>query len=386
VVAEFVADIRDADPNAKIVVLGDINDFQFSDTMAILEAAGLHDLINTLPENERYTYVFEGNSQALDHILVSDALSNAVAEYDVVHVNSEFANQASDHDPEVAYLQLPLGGSDVSSQFSVYKSGLSYNRVTGLYSASLTLTATSAVSGPLIVRLGGLPSGVELVNAAGQVADRKRHGGRRDASGRQEPAMACPQGTEARAGPRVQWRHRDSDSRRPPAYGVAADDSSWPARPGHGLVAPRAAPWAQRPWVAMFLFDHPQSARRCQDSPYVSSTFAGSCRHPQALTMRKPTSLSDLLNKGQGTLERLRQGVDAAERTLRAAGSALPEDLRPHLRGAGIKQGTLTLLVESGAWATRIKFHAAAVQAGVARELDTVVERVQVRVRPRSGR
>ena len=170
-VADFVADMTAADPAAKVVVLGDINDFQFSNTMAILESAGLHDLINTLPENERYTYVFEGNSQALDHILVSDALSNAVAEYDVVHVNSEFANQASDHDPEVAYLQLPLGGSDVSSQFSVYKSGLSYNRVTGLYSASLTLTATSAVSGPLIVRLGGLPSDVELVNAAGQVAD-----------------------------------------------------------------------------------------------------------------------------------------------------------------------------------------------------------------------
>lgn len=170
-VAEFVNDLRAADPNAKVVVLGDINDFQFSETMAILEAAGLHDLINTLPENERYTYVFEGNSQALDHILVSDGLRNAVTEYDVVHINSEFADQASDHDPEVAYLQLPLGGSDVSDRFSVYKSGLSYNRVSGLYSASVTLTATAAVSGPLIVRLAGLPSDISLVNADGLVAD-----------------------------------------------------------------------------------------------------------------------------------------------------------------------------------------------------------------------
>ncbi|HEX4909738.1 MAG TPA: endonuclease/exonuclease/phosphatase family protein, partial [Permianibacter sp.] len=170
-VADFVDDLRTADPNAKVVVLGDINDFQFSDTMAILESAGLHDLINTLPENERYTYVFEGNAQALDHILVSDGLLAAISEYDVVHVNSEFADQASDHDPEVAYLQLPLGGSDVSSRFSVQKSGLSYNRVTGLYSASLTLTANSAVDGPLIVRFSGLPSDVVLVNAVGQVAD-----------------------------------------------------------------------------------------------------------------------------------------------------------------------------------------------------------------------
>jgi len=34
----------------------------------------LHDLIETLPQSERYTYDFEGNSQALDHILLSNAL------------------------------------------------------------------------------------------------------------------------------------------------------------------------------------------------------------------------------------------------------------------------------------------------------------------------
>lgn len=170
-VANFVADLHAADPSAKVVVLGDINDFQFSDTMAILETAGLHDLINTLPESERYTYVFEGNSQALDHILVSDALLSYVNEYDVVHINAEFADQASDHDPELAYLQLPLAGTEVSSQFSVYKSGLSYNRNTGLYSGTVKLTATSSVSGPLIVRLGGLPTGVTLANASGYVAE-----------------------------------------------------------------------------------------------------------------------------------------------------------------------------------------------------------------------
>ena len=171
IVAEFVADLHAADPTAKVIVLGDINDFQFSDTMAILESAGLHDLISGLPESERYTYVFEGNSQALDHILVSDALLSQVNEYDVVHINSEFADQASDHDPEVAFLQLPLGGNDVSSQFSVSKSGLSYNRSTGLYSGTVTLTARADITGPLIVRLSGLPAEITLVNAAGAVAD-----------------------------------------------------------------------------------------------------------------------------------------------------------------------------------------------------------------------
>ena len=50
-------------------------------------------LIETLPPSERYTYVFEGNSQALDHMLVSDELlRSTIAGYDVVHVNAEFAD------------------------------------------------------------------------------------------------------------------------------------------------------------------------------------------------------------------------------------------------------------------------------------------------------
>ena len=36
-------------------------------------------MIETLPPNERYSYVFDGNSQALDHILVSANLLNDAA-------------------------------------------------------------------------------------------------------------------------------------------------------------------------------------------------------------------------------------------------------------------------------------------------------------------
>jgi predicted extracellular nuclease len=58
-------------------------------------------LIDTLPADERYSYVFDGNSQVLDQILVSNALLAQSPVYDVVHVNAEFAEQASDHDPSV---------------------------------------------------------------------------------------------------------------------------------------------------------------------------------------------------------------------------------------------------------------------------------------------
>ena len=52
--------------------------------------------------------MFEGNSQVLDHILVSEPRLDALKpRYDVVHVNAEFADaiQASDHDPSVLRFQ-----------------------------------------------------------------------------------------------------------------------------------------------------------------------------------------------------------------------------------------------------------------------------------------
>ncbi|HVD31175.1 MAG TPA: Ig-like domain-containing protein [Methylomirabilota bacterium] len=103
--AAFVHDIRAIDPNAKVVVLGDLNDFEFSETVQILEAEGLTDLYDTLPLSERYSYVFEGNSQTLDHILVTGALARR-ATFDVIHVNAEFADQVSDHDPSVVRILL----------------------------------------------------------------------------------------------------------------------------------------------------------------------------------------------------------------------------------------------------------------------------------------
>jgi predicted extracellular nuclease len=105
VLAGFVEAILTADSEALVVALGDFNDFSFSAPLVALQNVGLVDLINTLPANERYTYLYQGNSQDLDHILVSPALA-ALASYDIVHVNAEFATQASDHDPAVMRIEL----------------------------------------------------------------------------------------------------------------------------------------------------------------------------------------------------------------------------------------------------------------------------------------
>ncbi|MBI3686075.1 MAG: lamin tail domain-containing protein [Actinobacteria bacterium] len=112
VVCGFVDSILAIDPTASVVVLGDLNDFDFSQTANILVGPGtLTDLPRTLPLADRYTYDYQGNSEVLDHILLSTALLTSGGatgyDYDVVHVNSEFADQVSDHEPQVARLLIP---------------------------------------------------------------------------------------------------------------------------------------------------------------------------------------------------------------------------------------------------------------------------------------
>ena len=106
-VKAFVDSTLASDPGAHVVVLGDFNEFEFVSPLLTL-AESLTNLTLRLAEDERYSYVFEGNSQSLDHILVSSALEES-AQFDAVHVNAEFADvstRASDHDPLLAQFTL----------------------------------------------------------------------------------------------------------------------------------------------------------------------------------------------------------------------------------------------------------------------------------------
>jgi predicted extracellular nuclease len=99
----FVKDVLATQKNADVIALGDINDFEFSGTAQILEGDGeLWSAIKSLPKSERYTYDYQGNQQVLDQILVSPSIRRGCDfEYDSVHINSEFHDQISDHDPQV---------------------------------------------------------------------------------------------------------------------------------------------------------------------------------------------------------------------------------------------------------------------------------------------
>ena len=95
-------------PGANIVSVGDFNDFQFSETLKIHEGEHMTNMINTVDKADRYTYLFQGNSQVLDHILVSNHLADST-KTDILHINADFtdmAGRASDHDPVLVQIDV----------------------------------------------------------------------------------------------------------------------------------------------------------------------------------------------------------------------------------------------------------------------------------------
>ncbi|OQB27793.1 MAG: Endonuclease/Exonuclease/phosphatase family protein [Chloroflexi bacterium ADurb.Bin180] len=153
----FVDNLLAANPAANIVVLGDLNDFPWSNPLHALTGYPgtlvLHNLMEDLPENERYSYVYEGNSQALDQILLSDALySRGWYAYDVVHVNSEFATQASDHDPQVVRL---MQGLEIDKWHSPEPVTAGWN-----FTFYIDITNTAAAPATNVVVTDTLPTGV----------------------------------------------------------------------------------------------------------------------------------------------------------------------------------------------------------------------------------
>lgn len=62
----------------------------------------------------------------------------------------------------------------------------------------------------------------------------------------------------------------------------------------------------------------------------------------------------------------------------------LPDELALHVTGAAFRDDTVVVLVDSAAWACRIRFHGPELAERLAPRFDGAVARVQVKVRPRS--
>lgn len=109
VVYRFVAKLLHCNPDARVVVMGDMNDVPGSKTLKLLKGESLENLVETIKKRERYTRLHGSTRQALDHILVSKGLVHAARAY-IPHVNADFSDdrRASDHDPVLAEIDLKM--------------------------------------------------------------------------------------------------------------------------------------------------------------------------------------------------------------------------------------------------------------------------------------
>ncbi|KAF9046318.1 Endonuclease/exonuclease/phosphatase [Panaeolus papilionaceus] len=110
-VATFVKSLLAKNPLANIVVAGDFNEYIQTRSVYKPLTALLTDIdeVAGIPEVERYSYVFDQNSQQLDHALVSLAIRLRGAEFQHVHVNNwspTLSARISDHDPSAGRIRL----------------------------------------------------------------------------------------------------------------------------------------------------------------------------------------------------------------------------------------------------------------------------------------
>ena len=139
--AEFLANLIQTHETAgeHVISVGDYNAFQFNDgyvdsigtikgtptpaDQVVLASSDLvnpdlADLVDGEPADQRYSYVFDGNAQVLDHILISTNLVGRLRNFATARLDSDFPDslrndpnrpeRISDHDAPVAYFRLPV--------------------------------------------------------------------------------------------------------------------------------------------------------------------------------------------------------------------------------------------------------------------------------------
>lgn len=157
--SSFVSKLQ-AQGETDVLLMGDINSYLNEDPTKVLETAGYESLLKRMPANERYTYVFGGETGALDHGYASSSMRAQVTGVNVWHINAdeptvldyntEFnptytysatAYRASDHDPVILGITL---NADAPVNLPILSAAIAPS---GQVSLPYGLTITEAVGG-----------------------------------------------------------------------------------------------------------------------------------------------------------------------------------------------------------------------------------------------
>ena len=200
--AEYLAGLVQARlaarPGERLVLVGDFNAFQFSDglvdvigtikgtpapasdvVLASLDLLdpNLVDLVDAVPAAERYSYVFDGNAQSLDHVLVSPAALASVSGIAFTRGNADAPETArnlvdspsriSDHDAVVTYLRATP--PDVTAQVRITRLPFVFNPLTkvSLSLMGVTNRGPAPITGPVHLVFDELGAGLRLLDADG---------------------------------------------------------------------------------------------------------------------------------------------------------------------------------------------------------------------------
>ena len=102
------------EPDARVAIVGDLNSFFDSQPIQTLRGAGLDHVLDDVRPDQRYNYIYQGESQVLDHILTTRSLFEMLKSVHILHTNADFpptkpddpsAERKSDHDPIIAIFQ-----------------------------------------------------------------------------------------------------------------------------------------------------------------------------------------------------------------------------------------------------------------------------------------
>jgi uncharacterized protein len=110
----FVAKLK-AQGETDVLMMGDFNSYLLEDPPKALEAAGHESLLKRVPANDRYTYVFSGETGALDHAYASDSLKSQVTGVGVWHINADeptVLDYNTESKPDDRYAASPYRASD----------------------------------------------------------------------------------------------------------------------------------------------------------------------------------------------------------------------------------------------------------------------------------
>ncbi len=99
----FSKEILGKNSKSKIILIGDFNEFYASSPMQIIEGNEFTNLmVAGIPFNERYTYNYSGNSQAIDQLFITEELEKLTPEIDILYINTDYMGKISDHNPVVS--------------------------------------------------------------------------------------------------------------------------------------------------------------------------------------------------------------------------------------------------------------------------------------------